>query len=107
MQRLFVANRGEIALRVLRTAQDLGLECISCYAPEDEALAKGYGATHNVLLPGRGAAAYLDIDAIVAAAREQKCDAVHPGYGFLSESAPFAQAYSIQSNDADNILCIN
>ena len=92
MQRLFVANRGEIAIRVLRTAQDLGLECISCYATEDEALAKGYGATHNIRLPGRGAAAYLDIDAIVAAAREQKCDAVHPGYGFLSESAPFAQA---------------
>ena len=92
MNRLFIANRGEIALRIIRTARDLGIECVSCYAPEDEALSQGYGAQTNVMLPSRGAAAYLDVEAIVSAAKEQHCDAVHPGYGFLSESADLARA---------------
>ncbi len=92
MKRLLIANRGEIALRILRTARELGIECVAVHAPEDEAMARGYGAEQLVALEGRGAAAYLDIEALVAVARDRDCDAVHPGYGFLSEQAEFARA---------------
>ena len=54
MQRLLIANRGEIALRIARTAGDLGLETVGVHAPEDEALARGYGTDLCVALPGRG-----------------------------------------------------
>lgn len=92
MKRLLIANRGEIALRIARTARERDLEIVAVHAPEDAALAEGYGADELVALPGRGAAAYLDVDAIVGIARAQACDALHPGYGFLSERAALAEA---------------
>lgn len=92
MKRLLIANRGEIALRILRTARDLGIACVAVHAPEDEAMAHDYGADRLVALEGRGAAAYLDVDALVGIARDEDCDAVHPGYGFLSEQPAFARA---------------
>lgn len=92
MQRLLIANRGEIALRIARTAHELGIEAVAVHGPEDEALARGYGADRLARLPGRGAAAYLDIEALMEAARHEGCDALHPGYGFLSESAELALA---------------
>jgi len=92
MQRLLIANRGEIALRIARTAHELGIATTAVHGPEDEALARGYGADRLVRLPGRGAAAYLDIEALMEAARREGCDALHPGYGFLSESADLALA---------------
>jgi acetyl/propionyl-CoA carboxylase alpha subunit/acetyl-CoA carboxylase carboxyltransferase component len=92
MKRLLIANRGEIALRIARTARDLGIDTLAVFSPEDETLAMGYGCDEIVPLPGRGAASYLDSEAIIDIARSRKCDALHPGYGFLSESPDFARA---------------
>ena len=92
MQRLFIANRSEIALRIVRTARERGLETVVAVAPEDRALAEGYGADTLAALPGRGAAAYLDVEALASLAAEHDCDALHPGYGFASESAALAAA---------------
>lgn len=89
---LLVANRGEIAVRIIRAAADLGIRTVAIHAPDDVRALHVLRADAAVALPGQGAAAYLDIAAIVGAAREQGCDAVHPGYGFLSESAAFASA---------------
>ena len=92
MQRLLIANRGEIALRVARTARDMGFETIGVFAAEDEELANGYGMDKVFRLEGRGALAYLDVEQIVAIAKTNDCDALHPGYGFLSESPLLAVA---------------
>jgi len=87
---LLIANRGEIAIRIARAAGELGLRCV-CVHPEDDAQSLHVRAGDAAfLLPGRGAAAYLDGAAVIAAARATGCDAVHPGYGFLSENADFA-----------------
>ena len=90
--RVLVANRGEIAIRVARTAAEMGLAAVAVYSEDDarslHVLRAGGGAER---LPGRGAAAYLDQEALLAAAERAGCDAVHPGYGFLSESAGFAR----------------
>jgi acetyl/propionyl-CoA carboxylase alpha subunit/acetyl-CoA carboxylase carboxyltransferase component len=92
MKRLLIANRGEIALRIARTARELGIASVGIFSPEDEVLAAGYGCSEVVALSRQGAAAYLDIGALIDLARERSCDALHPGYGFLSESAEFARA---------------
>ncbi len=92
--RLLVANRGEIAVRIMHTAAALRLPTVGVYALDDAdggQLGRGEGA---VALDGTGPAAYLDVDALVAAALGSGCDAVHPGYGFASERAAFARACS-------------
>jgi acetyl/propionyl-CoA carboxylase alpha subunit/acetyl-CoA carboxylase carboxyltransferase component len=92
MKRLLIANRGEIALRIARTARELGIATLAVASADDEALSGGYGCDDCVRLPGRGAASYLDVEALLEIARRHDCDAVHPGYGFLSESSDFARA---------------
>ncbi len=87
---ILIANRGEIAVRIARAAADLGLRSVSVYS-EDDALSAHVKAAHSsVALAASGPAAYLDIARIIAAAKAAQCDAVHPGYGFLSENAQFA-----------------
>ena len=89
--KLLVANRGEIAIRVMRAAAELGIETVGV-APADDAGALHTGkADATVALDGVGAAAYLDIEQLVKAAQDTGCDAVHPGYGFLAENAAFAE----------------
>ncbi|MEM9203432.1 MAG: biotin carboxylase N-terminal domain-containing protein [Actinomycetota bacterium] len=91
--RILIANRGEIARRVIRTAKRLGHETIAVYADPDAAAPFVGEADHAVLLgPAALAESYLSIERLLAAADETRADAVHPGYGFLSENAAFAQA---------------
>lgn len=92
MQRLLIANRGEIAVRIAQSAADLGITTIAL-ASEDEAHAWHVSqCDESVTLAETGPRAYLNIDAVIGAARKMNCDAIHPGYGFLSESAAFALA---------------
>ncbi|MFZ5512049.1 MAG: carboxyl transferase domain-containing protein [Pseudomonadota bacterium] len=92
MKKILVANRGEVALRILRAADDLGLAAAAVYARDDADALHVRAAAQAVALPAQGPAAYLDRERLIAAARETGCDAVHPGYGFLSERADFARA---------------
>ncbi len=89
---LLIANRGEIAIRIARAASELGLATTAVFSQDDAASLHVKAADRAIPLAGAGPRAYLDIDGIVAAARAAGCDAVHPGYGFLSESAAFARA---------------
>lgn len=91
-QRLLIANRGEIAVRIARAAAELDIPSVAIYSEDDAASLHLRKADQAVPLRGRGASAYLDIAQMVALAREQGCDAIHPGYGFLSESAELARA---------------
>ena len=91
--RLLVANRGEIARRIVRSALAMGIETVAVMALDDESPSLAAEADRVVRLPGRSAAeTYLDPEILVEAARRSGADAVHPGYGFLSERASFAQA---------------
>ena len=94
IKRLLVANRGEIAIRVMRAATELGIATIGLFADQDKLSLHRFKADESYPI-GKDLGpiqAYLDIDEILRVARLAKCDAVHPGYGFLSESPEFAEA---------------
>ncbi|MFF9770984.1 biotin carboxylase N-terminal domain-containing protein [Streptomyces sp. NPDC014636] len=93
VKRLLIANRGEIARRIARTCRRLGIEYVAVHSEADRAAAHLEGAFEQVLLgPSPAADSYLRVDALVDAALRTGCDAVHPGYGFLSENPRFAAA---------------
>ncbi len=92
VEKLLVANRGEIAIRVCRAAVELGIETVAVYAEDDARAPHVARADCAVSLSGSGAGAYLDGYQLISVAREAGCDALHPGYGFLAESAAFAAA---------------
>jgi len=91
-KKVLIANRGEIAVRLVRALQDLDIASVAVFAQDDAQALHARLADAAVELATSGPAAYLDIPALLAVARAQGCDAVHPGYGFLSERADFAQA---------------
>ena len=88
---LLIANRGEIAIRIARAAGELGLRTVAIHSVDDADSLHARVADQALALPASGARAYLDQEAIVAAANQAGCGAIHPGYGFLAERADFAR----------------
>lgn len=102
MKRVLIANRGEIAVRVIKTCRNLGIETVSIFAEDDRELPHAKKADFSICI-GDGALkdTYLNIEKIIKVAKELKVDAIHPGYGFLSENADFSSRL-----EEDNILFI-
>src|SRR5881296_1570523 len=94
IQKLLAANRSEIAIRIFRAANELGLRTVAIYSQEDRLSLHRFKADEAYQVgAGKGPVeAYLDIAGIVAVAKEKGVDAIHPGYGFLSENPAFARA---------------
>src|SRR5436189_3820665 len=89
LKKLLAANRSEIAIRIFRAATELGLRTVAIYAQEDRLAIHRFKADEAYLVgEGKGpVGAYLDIDSVVALAKEKGVDLIHPGYGFMSENA--------------------
>ncbi|WP_018630140.1 acetyl/propionyl/methylcrotonyl-CoA carboxylase subunit alpha [Niabella aurantiaca] len=93
MNKILIANRGEIALRIIRTAKKMQISTVLVYAPQDVGAAYLNEADETILLEGQSLSeTYLNGNNIIAAAKAVRADAIHPGYGFLSENAAFAKA---------------
>ena len=92
LKRILIANRGEIAVRVIRACRNLGVGSVAVYAKEDASALHGKLADRRICI-GEGAASnsYLHMERIITAAKNTDCDAIHPGYGFLSENAAFVR----------------
>lgn len=91
-KRILIANRGEIALRIIRCCREMNIETVMVYSTADASSLPVMLATHSVCIgPAKASESYLKEDAIIEAAIKMNCDAIHPGYGFLSENAGFAQ----------------
>ena len=90
--RILVANRGEIALRIIRTCKELGIETVAVYSKADkDALYLQYADAHVCIGPGESEGSYLNIPGIISAAEITDIEAIHPGYGFLAENSHFAE----------------
>lgn len=93
MKKILIANRGEIAVRIMRSAREMGIQTVAVYSDADRgALHVQYADEALLIGPAQSAASYLNIQAIINACKESGADAVHPGYGFLSENPDFADA---------------
>lgn len=94
-KKIMIANRGEIAMRIIRCCQEMGIDTVLAVSEEDRDSLPAQFATETVCIgPARAAESYLNQPALITAAKASGCEAVHPGYGFLSENADFAQAVS-------------
>ncbi|MFP6796662.1 MAG: carboxyl transferase domain-containing protein [Pseudomonadales bacterium] len=100
IHKLLIANRGEIAVRIQRTAHEMGITTVGVFPDDDKNALHALTSDTPVQLEGRGVAAYLDIEQIIGVAKQNDCDAIHPGYGFLAENHVFACA----CRDADLVF---
>ena len=96
--KVLIANRGEVAVRLIHALRDAGIASVAVYAQDDAQALHVQLADEAVPLAGSGPAAYLDAVAVIAIARARGADAVHPGWGFLSEQADFARAVALRAN---------
>lgn len=91
LKRVLIANRGEIAIRIIRTCREMGIETVAIYSTEDKEQLHVSMADYSICIGGpRSNESYLNINNILSAAKSLNCDGIHPGYGFLSENADFA-----------------
>lgn len=91
ISKLLIANRGEISVRISQAARELGIATVAIFSSDDEHSMHRYTTDAAAVLPGKGASTYLDVETIIGIAKQEKCDALHPGYGFLSENATLAR----------------
>ena len=92
-KRILIANRGEIAVRVIRACREMDIHAIAVYSEADARASHVMQADRAALIgPAAAVESYLSVDAILRAARDTRADAIHPGYGFLAENAEFARA---------------
>jgi acetyl/propionyl-CoA carboxylase alpha subunit len=93
LRKILIANRGEIAIRIMRACQELGIASVAVYSDADrDALHVALAAEALPIGPAPASESYLNVERVISAARQAGCDALHPGYGFLSERADFAEA---------------
>ena len=91
-RRILIANRGEIAVRIIRTCREMNIETVAIYSTADREALHVKLATQTVCVgPAKGSDSYLNMKNILTAALETGCDAIHPGFGFLSENSDFAR----------------
>ncbi|MBN8555471.1 MAG: ATP-grasp domain-containing protein [Deltaproteobacteria bacterium] len=96
MKKILVANRGEIAIRILRTAREMGFKTVAVYSEEDQNALHRFEADESICIgPAESQKSYLKVENILDAAKKTKADAIHPGYGFLSENSSFAAEVKI------------
>ena len=91
INKILIANRGEIAIRISRAASELGIQTVSIYSDEDSESLHTRVSDESFSLNQSGVPAYLNIEKIIELAQQSNCDAIHPGYGFLAENSEFAQ----------------
>src|ERR1700747_2811284 len=108
---LLIANRGEIALRIIRTATELGFQTVAVYADDDADSPHVHAADEAIGLPGAGPDAYLNQPAVLAAAKKSGAALIHPGYGFLGETPESPRAcatagYTFVGPDADALASV-
>ena len=109
--KILIANRGEIALRVMRTAKAMGIRTVALYSEADRHAQHVLAADEAVCVgPAAASQSYLQIDNVIAAAKQTGAQAIHPGYGLLSENAGFARRCRVQGGQgagarAANVYC--
>ena len=92
IRKLLIANRGEIAVRIIRACREMGIEAVAVYSEADKESLHTQLADEAICIgPGASAESYLNMERIISAAMVSGADAIHPGFGFLSENARFAQ----------------